>query len=160
MQHPIIRDSLARPVEIYKLITMVLDNRVAIFADKLISKHQNAFIKHKNIMDGILTLHEVLHHTHQKKKVGVVLKLDSKKAYDKITWDFLIECHRNRGFGPTWCGWVDKILRNGTLSIKLNNENGPYFQSNKWVRQGAPHSHFLFNIAVETLSKMVLNAQK
>lgn len=111
----------------YKLITNVLDNRVAIFADKLISKHQNVFVKHRNIMDGILTLHEVLHHTHHKKKVGVVLKLDFEKAYDKINWDFLLECHRNRGFGATWCGWVEKILHNGMVSIKLNNEVGPYF---------------------------------
>ena len=52
----------------YKLITKVLDNRVAVFAYKLISRHQNAFIKKRNIMDGILTLHEILHHTHVKKK--------------------------------------------------------------------------------------------
>ena len=80
----------------YKLITKVLDNRVAMFADILISKHQNAFIKHRNIMDGILTLHEILHHTHHmKKKVGVVLKLDFEKAYDKINWEFLLDCHRD-----------------------------------------------------------------
>lgn len=111
-------------------------------------------------MDGILTLHEVLHHAHVKKKVGVVLKLDFEKAYDKINWDFLLECHRNRGFGTTWCGWIEKILHNGTVSIKLNNEVGPYFQSYKGVRQGDPHSPFLFNLAVETLSKMTRNAQK
>ena len=52
----------------YKLITKVLDNIVAVFANKLISKHQNAFIKHRNIMDGILTLHEILHHAQRKKK--------------------------------------------------------------------------------------------
>jgi len=144
----------------YKLITKVLDNRVAVFADKLISKYQNAFIKHRNIMDGILTLHEVLHHTHHKKKTGIVLKLDFEKAYDKINWDFLLECHRNCGFGPTWCGWVEKILHNGTLSIKLNNETGPYFQSHKGVHQGDPYSPFLFNLVVEDLSKMVTNAQK
>ena len=46
----------------YKLIIEVLDNRVAIYADKLISRHQNAFIKNRNIMDGIMSLHEVLHH--------------------------------------------------------------------------------------------------
>ena len=46
------------------------------------------------------------------------------------------------------------------MSIKLNNENGPYFKSHKGVRQGDPHSPFLFNIAVETLSKLVHNAQK
>uniref|UniRef100_A0A453HLC8 Reverse transcriptase domain-containing protein n=1 Tax=Aegilops tauschii subsp. strangulata TaxID=200361 RepID=A0A453HLC8_AEGTS len=39
----------------YKLITKVLDNRVAPFADKLFSRHQNAFIKHRNIMGGVLS---------------------------------------------------------------------------------------------------------
>ena len=46
------------------------------------------------------------------------------------------------------------------MCIKLNNEKGPYFQSHKGVRQGDPFSRFLFNIAVEALSKMVRNAQK
>ena len=76
-------------------------------------------------MDGILSLHEVLHHTHQKKRVGIVLKLDFEKVYDKIDWDFLLACHRDRGFSPTWCGWVRSILHNGTDSVKLNNEKGP-----------------------------------
>uniref|UniRef100_A0A453F4P8 Reverse transcriptase domain-containing protein n=1 Tax=Aegilops tauschii subsp. strangulata TaxID=200361 RepID=A0A453F4P8_AEGTS len=103
---------------------------------------------------------EILHHTQRKKKIGVVLKLDFEKAYDKINWDFLLECHRSRGFGPVWCGWIQKILSNGTINIKLNNEKGPYFQSCKGVRQGDPHSPFLFNMAVEALSKMILNAPK
>lgn len=36
---------------------------------------------------------------------------------------------------------------------------GPYFMSHKWVRQGDPVSPFL-NLAVESLSKVILNAQK
>ena len=88
-----------------------------------------------------------------------MLKLDFEKAYDKINWDFLLECHKVRGFGPTWCGWIQFFLKNGTVSIKLNNETGPYFQSHKGVRQGDPHSPFLFNIAIEALSKMIRNAQ-
>lgn len=144
----------------YKLITKVLSDGVDLYSDVLISRHQNAFIKHRNIMDGILTLHEVLHHTQRQKKCGVVLKLDFEKAYEKINLDFLLEYHRNRGFGETWCGWIKKILYDGTVCIKLNNEKGPYFQSHKGVRQGDPFSPFLFNIAVEALSKMVRNAQK
>ena len=46
------------------------------------------------------------------------------------------------------------------MSIKLNNDTGPYFVSRKGVRQGDPHSPFLFNLAVECLSKMIFNAQK
>uniref|UniRef100_A0A453ASJ8 Reverse transcriptase domain-containing protein n=1 Tax=Aegilops tauschii subsp. strangulata TaxID=200361 RepID=A0A453ASJ8_AEGTS len=93
-------------------------------------------------------------------RVGVVLKLDFKKAYDKVNWDFLLECHKLRGFNETWCGWINQILRNGTVSIKLNNCVGPYFQSAKGVRQGDPHSPFLFNLAAECLTKMIKNAQR
>ena len=37
---------------------------------------------------------------------------------------------------------------------------GPYFQSAKGVRQGDPHSPFLFNLAAECLTKMIKNAQR
>lgn len=46
-----------------------------------------------------------------------------------------------------------------TLSIKMNNEIGPYFQSCKGVRQGDPLSSFLFNFAANYLSKMIHQAQ-
>ena len=153
-----------RPISLlrcpYKLITKVLDRRVAIYANKLISTTQNAFVKGRNIMDGVLSLHEILNYTYVKKKVGIVLKLDFEKAYDKVNWDFLLECHKMRGFDKTWCGWIEKILHNGTVSIKLNGSVGLYFQSKKGVRQGDPHSPFLFNLAVECLTKMIKNAQK
>jgi len=50
---------------------------------KIINKSQNAFIKGRNIMDGIMCLHEILHDTKLRKENGVVLKLDFEKAYDK-----------------------------------------------------------------------------
>ena len=71
----------------YKSITKVLDRRVAIYANKLISPTQNAFVKGRNIMDGVLSLHELLNYTYVKKRVGIVLKLDFEKAYDKVNWD-------------------------------------------------------------------------
>ena len=90
----------------------------------------------------------------------MVLKLDFEKAYDKVNWDLLLKCLEIRGFGKTWCSWMEKILHNGTVSVKLNNTSGPYFQSHKGVHQGDPYSPFPFNLAVEALSKMVTNAQK
>lgn len=65
-----------------------------------------------------------------------------------------------RGFNDKWCEWISRILRNGTVSVKINNSVGPYFQSCKGVRQGDSISPFLFILAVECLTKMILNAQK
>ena len=50
--------------------------------DKLILNSHSTFMKGGNIMNGVLTLHEVLHETKRRNEVGVVLKLDFEKAYD------------------------------------------------------------------------------
>jgi hypothetical protein len=68
------------------------------YGDKLFSIHQNAFIKGRNIMDVVLSLHEFMHHVHVKKQVGVILKIYFEKAYDKVNLDFFIDCHMARGF--------------------------------------------------------------
>jgi hypothetical protein len=41
-------------------------------------------------MDGVMSLHEILHEA-RKKKQGVILKIDFKKAYNKIDWDYLLK---------------------------------------------------------------------
>uniref|UniRef100_A0A452ZBP7 Reverse transcriptase domain-containing protein n=1 Tax=Aegilops tauschii subsp. strangulata TaxID=200361 RepID=A0A452ZBP7_AEGTS len=86
----------------YKLITKVMDLRAGKFANKMFSIQQNAFIKGRHIVDGILSLHEVLHYTHVKKQARVVLKIDFEKAYDKVNWEFLLDCHVKRGFNSKW----------------------------------------------------------
>ena len=45
-----------------------MDRRVEVYADKLISPTQNVFVKGRNIMDGVLSLDEILNYTHVKKK--------------------------------------------------------------------------------------------
>jgi hypothetical protein len=65
---------------------------------RIINKSQNAFIKGRNIMDGVLSLHEILHDTKSKKRDGIILKLDFEKANDKISWSFLFEARNKEGF--------------------------------------------------------------
>ena len=52
---------------LYKWITKVLTIRLELLADKLILKTQSAFLKGRNIMNGIMALHEILHETKRKK---------------------------------------------------------------------------------------------
>lgn len=137
-----------------------MDIRLGPYTSKLFTIQQNTLIKDHNIMDGILSLHEIMHYTHIKKHTGVVLKLDFEKAYDKVNWDFLLACHKVRGFNDKWCGWVSQILHNGIVCVNINDELGPYIQSAKGVRQGDMLPSFLFNMTPECLTKMVLTTQK
>jgi mannosylglycoprotein endo-beta-mannosidase len=49
---------------IYKLITKTLTLRLEPFMKKIIGVNKNAFMKKRSIVDGIMSLHEILHHTH------------------------------------------------------------------------------------------------
>jgi hypothetical protein len=64
------------------------------------------------------------------------------------------------GFFDFLCDWIQKILTDGSVSIKINNTTGPYFQSAKGVMQGDPLSPFLFNVVVQCLAKMVTEGQQ
>ena len=62
---------------------------MALVAQKVIKPSQTAFMTGRNIMEGVVILHETIHEMHRKKLDGIILKLDFEKAYDKVNWDFL-----------------------------------------------------------------------
>lgn len=76
----------------YKIFTKVLTNKLVPIARKVINKNQTRFIKGKNILVGVVVLHEVLHELHRSKARGSYLKIDFEKAYDRVRGD-LVECH-------------------------------------------------------------------
>jgi hypothetical protein len=73
----------------YKIIPKFLTNRLASCITKVISNYQYGFIKGRYIMDGVVSLNEILHEVNKKKQSGVILKIDFEKAYDKVNWQFL-----------------------------------------------------------------------
>ena len=50
----------------------------------MVSPTQIAFMPGKNIMEGVVILHETIHELHTKKRDGVILKIDFEKTYDKV----------------------------------------------------------------------------
>jgi hypothetical protein len=87
-------------------ITKVMTIRLEKLAEKIILSNQTAFIKGRNIMTGVMVLHEVMHETKRKGQTGIILKLDFEKSYDKVCWDFLFSGLVMRGFCQRWCDWI------------------------------------------------------
>jgi hypothetical protein len=144
----------------FKIITKILMMRLEGCMSKIINKCQTTFIKGRNIMDGVMILHEIVHDVKVRKKDGVILKLDFEKAYDKISWEFFFEMLKQRGFCESWCKWMREVVSSGTLSVKVNGLMGGYFKCGKGVRQGNPLSPLLFNLAADSLAKMIHKAQE
>jgi hypothetical protein len=59
-------------------------------------------MKGRNILDGVVVLHEAVHELHSKKLYGVILKLDFEKAYDKVKWSFLQQTLSMKVFFEEW----------------------------------------------------------
>jgi hypothetical protein len=68
----------------YKIITKVLNNRLAQCITKVISSCQFGFIKGRYIMDCVVALNEVIHEVKRNKQSGLIFKVDIEKPYDKV----------------------------------------------------------------------------
>jgi hypothetical protein len=69
---------------ILRFFSKLLNDRLTPIADNIISESKTAFIKARNILEGVATLHEVLHEMKRSKGQGGLFKIDFEKAYDKV----------------------------------------------------------------------------
>jgi hypothetical protein len=59
---------------------------------------------------------------------GVLLKIEFEKAYDKVSWYFLQQALRMKGFDPKLCKWIQDFVSRGSMGIKVNYEIGHFFK--------------------------------
>jgi predicted Ser/Thr protein kinase len=76
----------------------------------------------RNIIEGVVILHETIHELHRRKKSVVILKIDFEKAYDKVKWHFVKQVLEMKGFLTQWCHWIDTIIQGGHVGIKINDQ--------------------------------------
>ena len=72
----------------FKIFTKVATNRLNSVADHVVRPSQMAFMQGRNILDGIVILHETVHEMHRKNMSGVVFKIDFEKSYSKVKLSF------------------------------------------------------------------------
>jgi len=91
-----------------KIIAKILANRLRPLLDKIISPFQSAFIPGRSIHDNILLTHEIMHKFKKlkSKQAWFALKIDMEKAYDRLEWDFVLQCFTELGFHVQWVSWI------------------------------------------------------
>lgn len=125
-----------------------------------ISCDQGAFVKNRQILDAVLVANEVVDEIRVKKKKGLVFKIDFKKAYDHVDWNFLDFVLDKKGFGLKWRKWINGCLRSANFSILINGRPRGKFEATRGLRQGDSLSPFLFILVVDVLSRLTEKAKE
>lgn len=103
---------------------------------------------------------EVIHDILKNNLVVVSLKIDFRKAYDIVCWDFLKEILKAMGFPATFLKVIHQAITMGATSqMLINGTRGKPFPITRSIRQGCPLSPILFLFIVEALSIVTTKAQ-
>ncbi|KAL4355431.1 hypothetical protein GQ457_06G037310 [Hibiscus cannabinus] len=143
---------------IYKILSKVLAGRLNQCADTIIGDSQFAFIKGRQILDCSFIANECIDEIVKRKSRGVVFKIDFSRAYDTVSWDFLMRIMKKMNFGEKWCDWIFKCILSATISVLANGVPSDRFEISRGLRQGCSLSPMLFNIVGEALNRLLSKA--
>ncbi|XP_050225835.1 uncharacterized protein LOC126675263 [Mercurialis annua] len=143
---------------VFKLLSKVLANRLSPILPLLISDNQFGFIKGRNIHDCHMIASELIHLANRRKDQVFLIKLDFKKAFDSISWDFILKVMARMNFDATWINWISSFFSSSQLSVLVNGSPSKNFSMSRGVRQGDPISPMLFVLAVEGLKALFVKA--
>lgn len=98
---------------------------------------QASFIPGRLALDNIIMAKEILHSLKKQRggSCGMIIKVDLKKAHDRVDWTFLKAVMGFLGFGEHLVELTLDIIRGTELAVCWNGEVLPSFKPSRGLRQ-------------------------
>jgi hypothetical protein len=142
----------------YKVISKTIANRLKDTLAKCISFEQFGFLKDRLIFDAVGITQESLHSAKLKKLNAVILKLDLKRAYDSVSWQYLYLLLDQIGLDRLNKSRIMGCLTLVNTVVLVNGTPTDFFRCHRGLRQGYPMSPMLFLLVIEALNRMINQA--
>lgn len=84
-----------------------------------------------------------------------LLKVDLRKAFDIVNWEFVITALSTADFPPKFFNWIKQCLTTISFSISINRDLCGNFHGKIGLQQGDPLSPSLFVIAMEVFGDLL-----
>jgi len=143
----------------YKLISKVIENMINSILSRELSSEQLGFLKGRQILDAIGMVQECIHSIKERKQKALILKLDLRKSYDCVNWDFLHLILVQTGFNAHCINWIMSYVVSTSFAVLINGDSSLLFTSECGLRQGFPLSPLLFILVMESISLLLKKGQ-
>lgn len=138
-----------------KIYTKILANRLMYWIPQLIHKDQVGFVPCRQGGDNTRRTIDLVEVINKLRTPSLLLSLDAEKAFDRLSWPFMMETMTAFGFTGSFLQAIQGLYGTPSASIKLPHVTSPLIRIRNGTRQGCPLSPLLFILCIEPLAAAI-----
>ena len=125
--------------------------RIRAVISQVVHPKQFGFVQGRSIHEAILNVIIAIDWAAEQDDEYVMINMDLEKAYDRVSWEYILAVVDRMGFGNLFLGMVKTLFQNASATIQVNGYISDSFQLARSVRQGCPLAPLLFAITTDPL---------
>lgn len=117
---------------VYKVIAKLLAQRLKEFLPKIISQSQSAFLPGRLLAENVLLATDLVKgYGNANLEPKAMLKVDLKKVFDSIRWDFILATLRALAVPEKILNWIHQCISTPTFTVSINGGEGDSLKAPK-----------------------------
>lgn len=128
----------------------------------IISPNQKGFVPKCLIFENTHLSQLIEATLNETDETGLVIFCDLEKAFDRCSWDYIVQASKELGFKGYIQNWFEMLYNHYNpprRKLKINGKTGPSFKLHSGVPQGDPLSPVIFLFVTEAFTRLVENPQ-